>query len=281
MTPSPEIADRIAALLGWRPEAWRLVERGYTPARRYVVSGGGRSAFAKIATTPLTASMINREIETYGRIAGPFMPRLIGAAPDADMPILVIEDLSDALWPPPWSAASIEVALAAIAALHATVPDPGIPPMVPEKLGGWAAIAADPAPLLSLGLVSADWLAAALPALLDAERAPPRRTGLCHFDLRSDNICIRDGRALILDWAETCIADPDLDLGFMLPSLEAEGGPAPEATLPGRPDIAAKVSGFFAARAGLPEIPEAPFVRRVQREQLATALPWAQRALGV
>jgi len=45
------------------------------------------------------------------------------------------------------------------------------------------------------------------------------------------------------------------------------------------PEVAAWVSGFFAARAGLPDIPDAPSARRVQREQLSTALPWAQRAL--
>jgi hypothetical protein len=41
------------------------------------------------------------------------------------------------------------------------------------------------------------------------------------------------------------------------------------------------VSGFFAARAGLPDIPQAPFVRRLQREQLSTALPWVQRVLNL
>ena len=42
-----------------------------------------------------------------------------------------------------------------------------------------------------------------------------------------------------------------------------------------------RVSGFFAARAGLPEIPVAPHVRGLQRAQLRAALPWAIRALGL
>ena len=41
------------------------------------------------------------------------------------------------------------------------------------------------------------------------------------------------------------------------------------------------MSGYFAARAGLPVIPNAPRVRAVQLAQLRTALPWAQRALGL
>ena len=70
-------------------------------------------------------------------------------------------------------------------------------------------------------------------------------------------------------------------LGLWLPSLAYEGGPEPEQILPDAPEVAAWVSGFFAARAGLPQIPDAPRVRWVQRRQLATALPWAVRALGL
>ncbi|HEV2472315.1 MAG TPA: hypothetical protein VGS41_06605 [Chthonomonadales bacterium] len=60
-----------------------------------------------------------------------------------------------------------------------------------------------------------------------------------------------------------------------------EGGPAPENLLPDAPEIAAWVSGDFAARAGLPGIPDAPRVRGVQLLQLREALPWAARACGL
>ena len=84
-----------------------------------------------------------------------------------------------------------------------------------------------------------------------------------------------------IDWAEACRSSAAVDLGFFLPSLAFEGGPPPETILPDAPEIAAAVAGFFAARAGLPDIPLSPFVRRVQREQLSTSLPWAARALGL
>jgi len=45
------------------------------------------------------------------------------------------------------------------------------------------------------------------------------------------------------------------------------------------PEVAALVAGFFAARAGLPWISDAPRVRLAQRQQLSTALPLAIRAL--
>jgi hypothetical protein len=94
-------------------------------------------------------------------------------------------------------------------------------------------------------------------------------------------MCLTAGRALFVDWNLACIGNPTLDLGFWLPSLAYEGGPAPERILPDAPAIAARVSGYFAARAGLPDIEDAPRVRVVQRQQLATALPWVARALDL
>ena len=104
---------------------------------------------------------------------------------------------------------------------------------------------------------------------------------LTHLDLRSDNLCITHEGVKFIDWAEARRSSSRVDLGFFLPSLAYEGGPLPEAILPDAPDLAALISGFFALRAGLPDIPGSPFVRRVQREQLSTALPWAIRALGL
>jgi hypothetical protein len=145
---------------------------------------------------------------------------------------------------------------------------------------GWAAVGEDPEPLLTLGLASARWLDDALPALLAAEvGASLAGDALCHFDVRSDNLCIRSGRALFVDWNHASLGAPELDLGFWLPSLAAEGGPAPETILPDAPAVAAFVSGYFACRAGLPSLSHAPGVREVQRVQLRAALPWAVRAL--
>ena len=47
------------------------------------------------------------------------------------------------------------------------------------------------------------------------------------------------------------------------------------------PNLVSLVTGYFAARAGLPVIPHAPLVREVQLTQLRVALPWAARALGL
>jgi hypothetical protein len=73
-----------------------------------------------------------------------------------------------------------------------------------------------------------------------------------------------------------------VDVAVWLPSLRVEGGPEPWEVLPGAGELAAWLSGFFAARAGLPPPPTAaPTVRALQRAQLEVALPWAARELGL
>jgi hypothetical protein len=130
---------------------------------------------------------------------------------------------------------------------------------------------------LSAGFWPPPWQ---LPRLIDANaRVELTGSDVVHFDVRSDNICRVPRGIVFVDWNCACLGNGALDTGFWLPSLQAEGGPAPEETLPDRPDIAALVSGFFACRAGLPTIPHAPRVRAVQLQQLVPALHWAARAL--
>ena len=49
--------------------------------------------------------------------------------------------------------------------------------------------------------------------------------------MRSDNLCIRDGRAYLVDWNCACLGNPELDLAAWLPSLACEGGPQPYVAL--------------------------------------------------
>lgn len=282
MLPTPETISRVTRLLGWTPDTWRPVQGGYTPTARYAVADEQHRGFVKIATTELTARMINREIVNYAGLSGGFVPRVLAADPDPEAPILVIEDLSAATWPPPWTERLVRDVLDTIAEMHTTPSTIAHGDLLHGREDGWPTVATNPDPFLSLGLVTPVWLDRNLPALVAAEQSCVL-TGdaLTHLDLRSDNLCCTTGGIRFIDWAEACRSNADVDLGFFLPSLAHEGGPLPDAILPDRPDIAAVVSGFFAARAGLPSIPNAPFVRRVQREQLGTALPWAIRTLGL
>ena len=100
--------------------------------------------------------------------------------------------------------------------------------------------------------------------------------------MRSDNLGIRDGRAVLVDWNWACVGNPAVDVAFWLPSLTLEGGPEPDEIARGDPGVAAlapTVAGFFAATAGLPPPAGAPAVRSFQLAQLEVALPWAVRVL--
>ena len=270
--------------------AWRAAsEHGAPSNRRSVVDlGNGRSAFVKIAAYDYTAGWLRDEFRIYSALDGqPFLPRLIGWDDDGLAPVLALEDLSGATWPPPWDVARIDAVLTSLASVHASQPPEGVPPAVESQFGqdGWPAVIADPEPFLSLGLCSPDWLDH-LPTLAAASaNAEIDGNSLLHFDVRSDNLCLQEGTAVLVDWNSACVGNPVLDTASWLPSLEAEGGPAPHVILPdetpGMPAIASLLAGYFCARAGLPAIPQAPHARPLQLLQSKTALPWAARLLDL
>jgi aminoglycoside phosphotransferase (APT) family kinase protein len=141
-------------------------------------------------------------------------------------------------------------------------------------------VEADPGPFLSLGLRDEAWLGRALPVILAAvDSAPVAGDRVCHLDVRSDNLCFRDGRAILVDWNWTSLANPDADVAAWLPSVRIEGGPPPWEVLPGAGELAAWIAGVWAAVAGLPPPETAPNVRELQRRQLAVALDWIDRDL--
>ncbi len=282
-TLSIDLRFRISRLIGKPLESYRCVQGGYTPALRLVCKTAAASFFVKVGATPLTSQFLRREISVYKRVSGAFMPKLVACEDSESKPILVIQDLSAYDWQPHWNERKIELALAQIEAMHRTqVQLEPYAEVYPARDSNWQVVAANPKPFLSLRIADANWLDAALPILIsNEERCTPSGESLCHWDLRSDNMCFAESRAVFVDWNLACLSNAKLDLGFWLPSLEYEGGPKPETIMPDAPEIAAWVSGFFAARAGLPGISDAPRVRVVQREQLETALPWAVRALGL
>src|SRR5262245_3816577 len=278
-----DLAWRIERLMGAKIESYTPVAGGYSLATRLLCRTTTTSFFAKIGTTPVTSQSLRREMHVYNSVSGAFMPQLVAWEDHESAPILVIEDLSAAHWPPPWDAWRVDLVLAQIRAMHHTQASLASYAQVHGVRGAnWPVVAADPVPFLSLGLTDARWLEAALPLLIRHEaQCSTDGESLTHWDLRSDNICVTESRAIFVDWNHACTSNPTLDLGFWLPSLAYEGGPAPEQILPDAPEIAAYVAGFFAARAGLPGISDAPRVRVVQRQQLQTALPWVARALDL
>lgn len=278
--------ERLSRLLGTEVVALtRVASSGYTVAYHGIAElADGSTAFVKVATEPVTAGFVRDEQRVLASLRGPFLPGLLGLD-ETDPPLLVLEDLRAAHWPPPWAPGHVEAVLETLARVAATAPPDTVGPVEADRewlTGGWAEIEDDPGPFLSLGVCKAAWLRHALPALRAAsETAPIEGGALLHLDVRSDNLCIAERGAVLVDWNHACIGNPDLDVAAWLPSLRLEGGPEPQDVLPDAPGLAALLAGFFGSRAGLPAPETAPAVRAFQLAQVRVALPWAARELGL
>lgn len=279
--------DAVAVAAGRSPVAWEAVAtRGYARSSAHwrATFADGESVFVKHALTPDAVSWLRTERSIYEAIRQPFMPRFLGAFDEGEVTLIVLEDLSAAEWPPPWSREGIDAVLASLDALRGSVPPEGLGRLEARRpeVVGWPDIAASPDALLSTGLCTRAWLEEALPTLLQASSdVPLDGRELLHFDVRSDNLCIREGHALLFDWNIACVGNGDFDIAFWLPSLALEGGPSPSEVMPDAGLFAAAVAGFFAVRAGLPPPVTAPTVRAFQRAQAEIALNWAAQELGL
>jgi phosphotransferase family enzyme len=268
------ISHRIARLAGRGVTSMEVCTGGYTrAARRRVHFDDGGTAFAKCATDAQTAEWLYAEIGLYRSLKAPFLPSVM-VADTTDPPLLILEDLSHADWPPPWTTDRVDRVLAALEDVHVrSIEVPEYGKVVGDS--GWHEVAADPAQLLAMGLVSESWLRRCLPALLSAQDSVETQgRSLCHFDLRSDNMCLRGPQAILIDWNNACRGNGALDTAYWLPSLYLEGGPSPAQILPRGACYGALVAGYFASRIGRFELPHGPGVRVLQRRQLEAGLDW-------
>ena len=282
----PELVATVTRLLGAPLRTSTRATGGYTNNERWLVElEDGRTAFVKGAVDEDTAAWLRAEHNVYEQVQARWLPTLLAFDDDGVRPTLVLEDLSRERWPPPWTPGDVDLVRHTLGQVWAHPPPEGLPRLeeLRAEWAGWTDVAEDPIPFLSLGLCSSDWLEHALPELVLAEASfHLEGDGLVHVDVRSDNLCLRGDAAILIDWNQACVGNPEFDLAFWAPSLQSEGGPEPETLLGSDTGPAAAfVSGFFACRAGLPPIPHAPRVREVQSTQLRTALPWAVRALDL
>jgi hypothetical protein len=273
----PGAVARAEGLIGAEAEAWaRVVRTGYSLNEHWTANfADGTRAFLKLARIDPSPQWLRDEAAVLSTIQSGAAPRYI-AFEDGSEPLLVLEDLMPARWPPPWQNGDVEAVLAALAEVAQARAD--VPLLEDEDLNGWRTIASDSEPFLSTDLRDAAWLERMLPTLLAAtEAAPLAGDSLLHCDVRSDNLCVKDGHVVLVDWNHARIGNARFDIAFWLPSLVLERGPKPQRF--GVDDLAPVVAGFFAARAGLPRPAGAPRVREFQRAQAAVALDWVEAVL--
>ena len=102
--------EEIECIVGARVVGLEHVEgRGYTHAGRHRARlDDGRSVFVKSAVDELSAGWLRTEIAVYTTLSGDFLPVFHGWGEREGLPLIVLEDLGDAHWPPPWRDGDID-----------------------------------------------------------------------------------------------------------------------------------------------------------------------------
>ena len=272
------VADRVPA------ESWEPVAGGYTRAPKWRARlRDGTSAFLKFAEDDdLAVRTIAAEIRVYEAVRGPFLPILYDAYDADDRALLMLEDLAEAHWPPPYPK-DVAPLFSALDAVASVAPAPDLPKLNEPVETPWQRFARAPEPLISLGVCSAEWLTNALPSLIEAEaRVPLSGTQLVHNDVWAENLCFARRGAVLVDWAEARIGNPAIDVAFALVSLRVENAQPPP--VEDEPEMAAFVTGVVATEAASPApgwAAEGSTLRQDQLADLRVALPWVAEQLGL
>jgi Ser/Thr protein kinase RdoA (MazF antagonist) len=217
-------------------------------------------------------------------------PALLHAYDDGEWIALAFEEVAGRLPHTPWQSDELDCVLDATLALGALVPRTTVHSLA-EQYGamftGWRILSAEArdAPM-------DDWCRAHLDELAGVEARwedATRGDGLIHGDVRSDNVLLTDDRVVFVDWTSTCTGAPWFEVVAMLPSVELEGGGAPEAVLAriGRDipheqlvPLVVAIAGYFVNMSRLPDPPGLPTVRAFQRAQGAVTNAWLRRLWG-
>jgi hypothetical protein len=254
---------------------------GYTKSRAWRIETRDGPAFVKEAEDEGSLAMLRREAVVYGGVAGPFLPGFVGFADAGERAVLAIELLEDAYWPPPYPA-DVAPLFDALELVRATEPPVELPAQGPWR-SRWAQVAADPGPLLGLGLCSAAWLERSLEALLAAEAdAVFEGDSLVHNDVYSANVAFADRGAVLVDWGAAVRGSPWIDVGLAALNVRVESGSAPRVEIPDPAPLVSAFAGHFAVEAPAPlpdwADPEST-LRADMAGDLAHALRWAAELL--
>ncbi len=237
------------------------------------------SAFLKIATGSRAKKMIADEVFFYDTV-GPkkFLPRYYGGIVTEEYSALLIEDLSNFYWAPPWDHSRVIQATEALEEVR-LIRNSQISRGLSEFKNifmGWEKIKKNPEFILASGIRDINWLDKKLDTLIEySASAFHDSKDLIHFDVRSDNLCFSKNQAILIDWAWYCRGPFDLQMATWALTLSTEeGGPMPQDFLPNMsPQYVALIAGYFAQFVGVP-CPDGSHVRDLQFKQLVAALEW-------
>jgi hypothetical protein len=261
---------------------------GFSPgAAVRVVCQDGRRAFVKavgLSLNPDSPGLHRREIHAMSLLPDEVpAPRELTSYDDGDWVALVLEDVDGRRPDVPWrrgDVAAMSVALEQLARTRASEQLPAFADNV-GMLTSWDKVAADPE---GIGEALLD----RLPEMLAAQELAREVTlgdALVHWDARADNVLIRDGEAVLLDWAWASRGAPWLDSLLLAMDFRIQGGPdadgflqANASTREAEPahlrSVVACMVGVWAECARRPIPPGLPTIRTWQAHCCVHALRW-------
>jgi aminoglycoside phosphotransferase (APT) family kinase protein len=256
----------------------------------------GRRVFAKavgLERNPTTPEMYRREAGIAAQLpeSAP-VPKLLWSYDDGDWVVLVFEDIEGRNPAIPWRLDEWQRVHDAMVELSdALTPSPvDAISLVDDNYDGWRSLARDD----ELAARLDPWTQATLPRLVELEEAWPNAVEgntLLHRDTRADNIILTQDSIVFVDWPHAAVGVPWIDLLFMLPSLEMQGGPEPCQVWESSPLAAkadpdavnaalASLTGYFVHSALLPPPRNLPTIREFQRIQGEYALAWLRSRIS-
>ena len=307
------LREKIRALLGQPISGAKTVLGGYGPSATLILrTASGKRFFCKGShpgQTDIGRAALLRErenLESFPELSK-FAPAFIGAADHGDWNVIVLECFERVRSVPPWDTASFHAIMTTLAEFHRATPA-----QAKERLRsaagdtlfdllkheqGWSTLRESAAAREQFVALFEDapearlWIDTHIDTLssLEAQACCIKESlSWIHQDIRSDNLIYGAGGApKIVDWPYLAYGPTLVDVAFFLPSVAGEGGPAPAEGLKAYQRMsglhfdadeivtaAATVAGFFAARAGEPDLPSLPRLRWIQRLQLFPALAW-------
>lgn len=268
---------------------------GFSAAYAGVVSTTAGRAFVKACAAEWHADsqrFLRQEGLVLARLPDPLGPRMIAAIDSEDGVALVLEAVDGHHPGAPWTHDDLHAIARNLRTVATTAAPIELAPaeesMIPDYTR-WGEIARDEH--LRAGLPSSVQTRMHDLTRIEQDFAEAvRGDRVVHDDVRADNILISGGRAQLLDWPHARRGAAWIDLAFLLPSVEATGGPRCEDAwtvfaehgAPAQDSLLPVASGFASYlwhEQAQPEIPQLPGLRAFQRAQAIPALRWVSGML--
>ncbi len=310
--------DQLERIVGSRIVDANIAWGGYGPSATFILlTAQGRKFFCKgthPGFTDLGKAAFHSELAYYSSIPelAEFGPAFRGAAHHEAWHLLVLDYVQRAIEVPPWTVEAFRGAITMLARFHTRTPAHAteLLPVAEDQTDfmglyhaatGWKSLTnsvrrAEFLALFSDPDVAARWLGEHFDDFVALEAQASRIGGprsWVHHDVRSDNLLFSSAdKPMLVDFPFLAHGPTLMDMVSFLPSVAGEGGPDPADGLHMYEEVreyhfdlrdlavtVATVAGFFAARAGQPDIPGLPRLRWVQKLQLFPSLNWLCRLM--